>query len=126
MPAQPDRDTLHLRAPDRRTPAEAAALVRRVLARPPAASFADVGLAPPDRALVSLHGRYPGVEAHYPEPVRWAAAHGPAPQPRGRVRKPCAWCMALVRARHRGQPPPGSTPTAGSCWATPARPALRS
>jgi hypothetical protein len=106
MPAYPDRDTLRLRAPDRRTPAEAVALTARELARRPAATPADVRLAPADRALVSFRERYPGVAERFAPAVLWAAAHGPAPQPAGKVRRPCAWCMARVWARRPDVPVP--------------------
>src|SRR5215207_211985 len=99
MPAYPDRDTLRLRAPDRRTPAEAVALAARELARRPAATLADVRLAPADRALVSFGERYPGVAERFHPGVLWSIAHGHA-QPAGKpTRRPCGWCLALAYTR---------------------------
>jgi hypothetical protein len=99
MPAYPDRDTLRLRAPDRRTPAQAAELVRRELARRPAATLADVSLAPADRALISFHERYPGVAERFHAGVLWSCAHGHA-QPAGKpTRRPCGWDLARAWSR---------------------------
>jgi hypothetical protein len=104
MPATPDRDTLRLRAPDRRTPAEAVALARRELARRPAPTLADVSLAPADRALVSFRERYPAVAERFHAGVLWSAAHVPG-QPRpGPARRPCGWCLARAWAKRRGGP----------------------
>jgi hypothetical protein len=104
MPAQPDDRTIRLRAPDRRTPAEAVALTRRELARRPAATLADVRLAPPDRALVSFGERYPAVAERFHPGVLWSAAHVSG-QPRpGPARRPCGWCVARAWAKRRGGP----------------------
>ncbi|HWD44676.1 MAG TPA: hypothetical protein VHM23_13370 [Actinomycetota bacterium] len=106
MPAIPDRDTLRLRRPDRRPPAEAVALARRELARRPAPTLADVRLAPPDRALVSFQGRYPGVAERFHPSVLWAVAHAPEGGWRNVGRCPDAWCLVLAYAKHRGLPAP--------------------
>jgi hypothetical protein len=106
MPAYPDRDTLRLRAPDRRTPAQAAALARRELARRPAATLADVSLAAADRALVGFQERYPGVAERFHAGVLWSCAHGHA-QPAGKpTRRPCGWCLARAWSRRYGGPAP--------------------
>jgi hypothetical protein len=107
MPAIPDRDTLRLRAPDRRTPAEAVALARRELdpsRRPLAPTFADVRLRPADRRLASFRERYPGVAERFHPAVLWSIAHGHA-QPAGKpTRRPCGWCMALAYTRQDRKP----------------------
>jgi hypothetical protein len=111
MPAQPDRDTLHLRALDRRTPDQLAALVVRELApRPPsrdlAPTLADAGLSRADRRLRSFAERYPGPAEALADGVLWAVAHGHH-QPAGRPsRYPCGWDMARSYARRHAQPPP--------------------
>jgi hypothetical protein len=61
MPAYRDRDTLVLRAPDRRPVAEAAKLIDRELDRRPAPTLADVRLAPKDRALAMFQANYPAL-----------------------------------------------------------------
>jgi hypothetical protein len=103
MPATPDRDTLRLRRPDRRPPAEAVALAARELARRPRAYTAtDVRLSPPDRALVSFGERYPGVAERFHPGVLWSAAHGHA-HPGQPARHPCGWDLARAwQRRHRG------------------------
>jgi hypothetical protein len=107
MPAIPDRDTLRLRRPDRRPPAEAVALARRELdpsRRPLAPTFADVRLSPADRRLASFRERYPGVAERFHPAVLWSIAHGHA-QPAGKpTRRPCGWCMALAYTRQRHKP----------------------
>jgi hypothetical protein len=102
MPAYPDRDTLRLRRPDRRTPAEAVALVRRELARRPPATPADVHLAVEDRALAMLTANYPGVAERFHGGVLWSYAHG-----YGRAGgRSCAWAQARAWSRRYGKPPP--------------------
>jgi hypothetical protein len=104
MPAYPDRDTLRLRVPDRRSPAEAAELARRELARRPAATLTDVRLTPADRALVSFRERYPAVAERFHAGVLWSCAHGHA-RPAGKpTRRPCGWCMARAWSRRYGGP----------------------
>jgi hypothetical protein len=106
MPAQPDRDTLRLRVPDRRTPAEAARVVARELARRPRAARWDVKLSPPDRALAMFRENYPGLAERYPPGVLWAVAHGHG-QPGARSAPyPCGWCLARAYAKGHGQPLP--------------------
>jgi hypothetical protein len=102
MPATPDRDTLRLRRPDWRTPAEAVALTRRELARRPRPTLADVRLTPADRALVSFRGRYPAVAERFHAGVLWSAAHA---QPAGKpTRRPCGWDLARAWSRRYGGP----------------------
>jgi hypothetical protein len=103
MPATPDRDTLRLRRPDRRPPAEAVALARRELARRPAATLADVRLSAPDRALVSFRERYPAVAERFYAGVLWATAHGHA-HPGQPARHPCGWDLARAWSRRYGGP----------------------
>jgi hypothetical protein len=111
MPAQPDHDTLRLRRPDRRTPAQLAALVLRELApRPPsrdlAPTLADVGLSRADRRLASFRERYPAAAERLADGVLWAVAHGHR-QPAGRpTRRPCGWDLARAHTRGHRQPPP--------------------
>ena len=107
MPAYPDRDTLRLRAPDRRPPAEAVALAARELARRPRAhTAADVRLTAADRALHSFRERYPAVAERFPAAVLWSCAHGRA-QPAGKpTRRPCGWCLARAWSRRQRQAPP--------------------
>jgi hypothetical protein len=101
MPAYPDRDTLRLRTPDRRSPAEAARVVARELARRPAATRWDVKLAPPDRALAMFRENYPGLAERFHAGVLWSVAHGHGHGHPGAASSlyPCGWCMALVRTR---------------------------
>jgi hypothetical protein len=102
MPIYPDDQTLRLRAADRRRPAEAVALTARELARRPAATRADVRLAPADRALVSFRERYPAVAERFHPGVLWSAAHGHA-QPAGKpTRRPCGWDLARAWSRRHG------------------------
>jgi hypothetical protein len=101
MPVYPDRDTLRLRRPYWRTPAEAVALTARELARRPAATRWDVSLGPAGRALVSFGERYPSVAERFHPAVLWSIAHGHA-HPGKPGRHPCAWCMA--RAYRKRQP----------------------
>jgi hypothetical protein len=106
MPAYPDRDTLRLRRPDRRTPAELAALARRELARRPAATRWDVSLRPPDRALAMFRANYPAAAERFHPAVLWVAAHDhPRPaSPRGPERCPGRWCLALAWVKRYGGP----------------------
>jgi hypothetical protein len=105
MPARPDRQTLHLRAPDRRTPAEAVAVARRELARRPrAVTRWEVSLTPADRALVSFGERYPSVVERFHAGVLWSAANGHA-RPGKPGRRPCAWDLARAWQRRHGGPP---------------------
>src|SRR5215218_3402288 len=100
MPAYPDRDTLRLRAPDRRTLAQLATLARRELARRPAPTLADVRLAPADRALAMFQANYPAAFERAHAGVWWAVAHGSSPPPAGRAaRCPCGWCLARAYAK---------------------------
>ena len=125
MPIYPDDQTLRLRAADRRTPAEAVALTARELARRPAATRADVRLAPADRALVSFRERYPAVAERFDAGVLWSAAHGHG-QPAGKpTRRPCGWDLARAWSRRHGSRRRGSISSADCCWATPARAARR-
>jgi hypothetical protein len=111
MPATPDRDTLILRAPDRRTPTQLAELARRELAPRPrsrdlAPTFADVGLSPADRRLVSFRERYPAAFERVHAGVWWAVAHGLG-QPSGQPgRCPDGWCLARAYAKHHRLPAP--------------------
>jgi hypothetical protein len=93
MPATRDRDTLVLRAPDRRSPAELVALAARELARRPAATRWDVHLAVEDRALAMFQANYPAAYERAHPAVWWTVAHGHA-HPGQPGRHPCAWCMA--------------------------------
>jgi hypothetical protein len=103
MPAYPDGDTLVLRRPDSRSPAEVVALARRELApgrRPLAPSLADVGRSPAERRLASFGERYPGpfVRAH--AGVWWAVALGYG------ASGGCAWNTARAYAKERRLPAP--------------------
>jgi hypothetical protein len=106
MPIYPDRDTLRLRAPDRRTPAEAARVVARELARRPAATRWDVSLSPPDRALAMFRENYSRLAERFPAGVLWSAAHGHAQAGARSTRRPCGWCLARAYARQQQQPAP--------------------
>jgi hypothetical protein len=140
MPDTLDRDTLVLRAPDRRTPGQLAELARRELAPRPrsrdlAPTFADVGLSRADRRLVSFRERYPAAAERVHAGVWWAVAHGLG-HPGGRPGCcPDGWCLARAYAkRHRLPAPrvdqlgrlllgdPGPRCQAALGWRPPARP----
>jgi hypothetical protein len=107
MAAIRDRDTLVLRRPDRRSPAQLAELIRRELAptrRPLTPTFADVRLSPADRRLASFGERYPGAVARAHAGVLWAVAHGQAGTLGRAGRYPDGWDLARAYAEHRGLP----------------------
>jgi hypothetical protein len=141
MAAYPDRDTLRLRRPDQRTPAQLAELARRELApRPPsrelAPTLADVGLSRADRRLVSFRERYPAAFERTHAGIWWAVAHGLGQPPRSQPgRCPDGWCLARAYAkRHRLPAPrvdqvgrlllgePGPRCQAALGWRPPAKP----
>lgn len=109
MAAYPDRDTLRLRAPDRRTPAQAVELARRELAPRPASrdlapTLADVGLSRAERRVLSFRERYPGVAERFHGALLWAAAHGLGQLGRRPTRPPCAWDLARAWGKRHGGP----------------------
>jgi hypothetical protein len=110
MPSYRDRDTLVLRAPDRRPVAEAAKVIGRELARRPRATLADVHLAPADRALAMFRANYPALADRVALAVLWARAHGHRTPAGQQPRRPCGWDMARVYARRHGLPIPRLDP----------------
>jgi hypothetical protein len=107
MPAYPDDQTIRLRAPDRRTPAQLAELARRELARRPAPTLADVQLAPADRALAMFQANYPAAFERAHAGVWWTVAHGLGRPAAGRrARCPDGWCLARAYAKRYGLPAP--------------------
>jgi hypothetical protein len=110
MPAYRDRDTLVLRAPDRRPVAEAAKLIDRELDRRPAPTLADVRLAPEDRALAMFQANYPALAERAGLPVLWARAHGHHTPVGQQPRRPCGWDMARAYARRHRLPIPRLDP----------------
>jgi hypothetical protein len=110
MAAIPDRDTLVLRAPDWRSPAQLVTLARRELApsrRPLTPSLADVGRSPAERRLASFRERYPAPFERVHAGIWWAVANGAEPPPAGQpARHPCGWSLVLAwHKRYRGAAP---------------------